>query len=212
MELSNVIEKYTFYCEDTLEKLARLKPMFITNTVRFEILPEERKIYDVEYHLHKTPFFKFGVSVDLINEPRHHSFAVSYHLNNFSRENEVIQDHKLTSIIYDVLCLRKSGILLHLVDDIKGNDILQDIMTRDKMIPSVALDYFGYAMMIQYENVYVLSYDTMNEWRNLGFDKAYHHMKVDMNPKRLNTEFDLIDFEADNKNAMFFFPFFSLRG
>ncbi len=57
MEVSNVIEKYTFYCEATLDKLARLQPMFITNTVRFEIHSEERKIYDVEYHLCHSPFF-----------------------------------------------------------------------------------------------------------------------------------------------------------
>ncbi len=192
MEASNVIEKYTFYCEATLDKLARLKPMFITNTVRFEIHPEEKKRYDVEYHLHKEPFLESCASVDLSNEPSDHDFAVSCHLNILSRDKEVIQNHRLALILYDVLHIHKSNILLHLVDDSKGNDILQDIMTKDKIIPSVALDYFGYSMMIQYENVYVISYDTMFEWYNFGFEKACQHMKFDINPKRLNTEFDLL--------------------
>jgi hypothetical protein len=185
IELSYLIEHFTLYCEENYQQFERLTPMITKDNLKFSLNTETCSDYSPGINEEK-----------IVNqwptqscEPSNCGDVMKYLQKSF--DNIILTDiptHLKTK--YGILEERKKNIVRKYCQ--------LDYLSESQGIPDIAVDYFGFLFMIQFDNVYIMSLEFSDKCLNSG---CIHQSSSDDHEMLLLME------EAHNRNVMYLFPF-----
>jgi len=184
VEMSYLIEHFTFYSDETCQHLERLTPMVASSNLKYMFntflcsgssLDIREKDLVHQWPLHSSEDYVCG---EIINHLKNRCCNTHVDIPTNLRTKYVMFEKRLELLS-------------------KQHNLL-DYLEENQEISTIAIEYFSFLFMLQFPNVYILSSDFSHMCMKDGFNSQLCLLHPDML---------IISEQSKDPNAMFLFPF-----